>query len=437
MPAFITPVALPHRSVNARGSLSFVRGRQTSRARCARSEIVAVAVRGSASNPYRIAVLAGDGAGPEIASVTTNILNGLAEQCDLHFQFTMAEYGADAFDKYGTLVPKETVETCRGADAVLRSYQGRERGDGRNGSAHRILLKELGLFAQLRPVVVYPQLLDSSTLRGNVVSDVDIMLVREISAGALSPVDAAIDENAFEARSDVSYTREAVDRIASVALQVAERRSGRILNLDKADVMSVSKFWRKTLHAYFDEHAKGNDGISLEDMYVDDFVREVILHPIEFDTVVTSNLFGDIVAEVIAALAGPARVAPSVWVSRDGLGVYGPADIYNPTAYPRPPAGFSSAQSQSSSLDHTVKPSPIAMIRSASMMLRYALEEPAAAELIQQALRKSLEDVATSGAPVSDARPIVGPKEFEQTMLRSLQLMRQFEQMCPPEVCGE
>lgn len=436
MTAFVSPVALPL-SAKSHSRLFAERPRRVVHARPGCAGIVAVAVRGSSSNPYRITVLSGDGAGPEIASVATNVLYGLADQCDLHFEFTMADYGAEAFDKEGKLVPKETVEKCRSADAVLRSYQGRERGDGRSGSAHRILLNELGLFAQLRPVVVYPQLLDSSTLRGNVVSGVDIMLVREVSAGALSPVDSAANDSALEARSEVSYTREAVDRIASVALQVAERRSGRILNLDKADVMSVSRFWRKTLHAYFDEHAKGNDGISLEDMYVDDFVREVILHPTEFDTIVTSNLFGDIVAEVIAALAGPARVAPSVWVSRDGLGVYGPADIYNPTAYPRPPAGFSSAQSQSSSIDHTVKPSPIAMIRSASMMLRYALEEPAAADLIQQALRKSMEDVATTGAPVSDARPVVGPKEFEQVMLRSLQVMRQFEQLCPPEVCGE
>lgn len=403
--------------------------------------LVAAAVRGSSTNPYRIAVLPGDGAGPEAAAVTKEVLGGLADSCDLHFEFTTGLYGEDALEKAGSLVPKETLELCRKSDAVLRSYQGSARSGVGSGSAHRQLLDELGLFAQLRPVVVYPQLVDASTLRGDVVDGVDVMLVREVSAGALASVDAkssAVDDG-LEARSDVSYTREEVDRIASVALQVAERRSGRVLNVDKADAMLVSRFWRTKLHSYFAEAASGNDGISLEDMYVDDFVREVILRPTDFDTVVTSNLFGDIVAEVMAALSGPARVAPSVWVSRDGLGVYGPADIYNPSAYPSAAstAGFSSAGLPHPSSAASSSPSPIAMIRSASMMLRYALEEPAAADLIQQALRKALEDVSAVDAPNMDNRPVVNSAEFGQTVLRSLQLMRQFEQMCPPDVCGE
>jgi 3-isopropylmalate dehydrogenase len=285
-----------------------------------------------------------------------------------------------------------------------------------------VLREGLGLFAQLRPVVVYPQLQKASTLRAEVVDGVDMMLVREISSGALGEAGGELANDEVEARSTVGYTKAEVERVASVALQVAERRSGRVLNLDKADAMSVSRFWRKQLHAYFDDATKGNEGIGLEHMFVDDFVREVILRPADFDTIVTSNLFGDIVAEVIAALAGPARIAPSVWVSSDGLGVYGPADIYNPAAYP---TGGAAAP-----------PSPIAMIRSASMMLRYALEEPAAADLIQQALRKTLEDVAADGGS-GNAYAAVPPAEFGQTVLRSLQLMRQFEQVCPPDVCGE
>lgn len=404
-------------------------------AACARRPVGVVvaaadAVRGSQQNPYRIAVLAGDGCGPEAAAVATGVLGGLADACDLHFEFETAAYGADAFDRTGSLVPAETLKVCRAADAVLRSYQGSERGDGRSGSAHKVLRESLGLFAQLRPVVVYPELAGASTLRSAVVEGVDIMLVREVSAGALGDEAAGGGgESEGEARSEVGYTRAEVERVASVALQVAERRSGRVLNLDKADAMSVSRFWRKSLHAYFQAQAGGNEGISLSDMFVDDFVREVILRPADFDTIVTSNLFGDIVAEVIAALAGPARIAPSVWVSADGLGVYGPADIYNPAAYPGGGAGDRGGRAAG-------PPSPIAMIRSASMLLRYALEEPAAADLIQQALRKSMEDLAAADG-AKDGRLVVAPAEFGETVLRSLQLMRQFEAVCPPDVCGE
>jgi 3-isopropylmalate dehydrogenase len=382
--------------------------------------IVAVAVRGSASNPYRIAVLPGDGAGPSVASVATTVLQGLSDACDLHFEFIEAPYGAGAFDKDGTLVPDETVAVCRGADAVLRSYQGSERGDGRSGSAHKLLLAKLGLFAQLRPVVVYPQLASSSTLRPEIVDGVDMMLVREVSGGALGESGEAYmpDAGLDSARSEVSYTRDAVQRISSVALQIAERRSGRVLNVDKADAMSVSRFWRSELHAYFDEHAKDNEGVSVADMFVDDFVREVMLRPADFDTIVTSNLFGDILAEVMAALSGPLRISPSVWVSRDGLGVYGPADIYNPTAYPTSSSGGAAEPSAS----------PVAMIRSASMMLRYALEEPAAADLIQQALRGALGDTPLG---------TVSPVDFGQAVIRSLEVMRQFEAVCPPDQCGE
>lgn len=412
MPAFLAPSALPR----ARARVAAV---------CARRVVVTSSrgsVRGSANNPYRIAVLRGDGAGPAVADAAIAVLSELEDVAELHFDFVEAPYGADAYEASGVLVPPETLNVCRGADAVLRSYQGMERGVGKDGSAHLQLRDELELFAQFRPVVVYPVLAGSSTLREDVVKNVDIMLVREISAGALGA--DSISVGGAESRSEISYTVDQVTAIAEAALDVAERRSGRILNVDKADAMSVSRFWRSNIHAAIEKRAAGNEGIRLSDMYVDDFVREVILRPTDFDVVVTSNLFGDILAEVIAALAGPQRLSPSFWVSRDGLGVYGPADIYNATAYP-------SHQGADST-------SPIALIRSASMMLRYALDEPAAADIIQQALRKTMAEVATPGAPVNGANlPSVGPREYGDAVIRSLQLLRQFEQLCAPEICGE
>lgn len=379
-------------------------------------------VKGSSENPYRVAVLEGDGAGPRVADATIKVLEGLQESAEVYFDFTKAPYGAPAFENEGILVPSETISICQGADAVLRSYQGTARGEGREGSAHFQLRDGLGLFAQIRPVVVYPQLIAASPLRPEVVEGVDLMLVREISAGALG-TQALADEE--ETRTIVSYTREEVSRIADIAWDLAERRGGRLLNVDKADAMRVSRFWRACLAESFERRKKENSGIFWEDMYVDDFMRELILRPANFDVIVTSNLFGDVLAEAMDALAGSQRVSPSIWVNEAGLGVYGPADIYNPAAYP----------------GEDDEASPLALIRSASMMLRYAFDEPAAADLIQQALRRTMEDLATPGTSKVDGNgatlPTVGTAEYADTVIRSLDLMRQYEAVCNPVECGE
>lgn len=458
-------------------------------------------VRGSAVNPYQIAVLSGDGAGPAVADAVKKVLRALAADADLHFDFLDAPYGEAALRDTGSLVPDSTLEVCRSADAVLRSYQGSARGDGPATSAHAQLRDKLGLFAQFRPVIVYPQLKHLSTLRADIVSDVDIMLVREISAGALattnakSPTSAVMDNSRNQ--SVMEYTAEQVQAIAKVAVQVAEQRSGRVLNVDKADALAVSRFWRYHLHeTVARENARENNRFVLSDMYVDDFVREVIHRPTDFDVVVTSNLFGDICAEVIDALAGPQRLSPSFWKSHDGLGVYGPADIYNLSAYP--------------TAEPMDGPNAIALTRAASMMLRYELDEPAAANTIQQALRKTMADMAedvrkdsplllenngrgaAAAADVggvaaqggqgglsqalqqgdprmssvnggsrngnggeSDGRSTTAEQlelnnrnlvkafsktsadEYADTIVRSMQLLKQFEQVCDPTECGE
>lgn len=432
-----------------------------------------VSVRGSSSNPYRIAVLSGDGAGPAVASAVKRILSALETDADLHFDFIDAPYGQAALTSTGSLVPDQTLDICRSADAVLRSYQGTSRGPA-STSAHIQLRDKLGLFAQFRPVIVYPQLRHLSTLREDVIRDVDIMLVREISAGALASRNAAEGELTS---STIEYTVEQVEAVADMALEVAKRRSGRIFNVDKSDAMSISRFWRRVLHERLDKTIGNDKSIMLQDMYVDDFVREVIHRPCDFDVVVTSNLFGDICAEVIDALAGPQRLSPSFWKGKDGLGVYGPADIYNLEAYP-------------SGLNGSDGPSAIAMTRAASMMLRYELDEPAAANTIQRALRKTMADVAddvaeddllinvgvlknittplqdidegsvavssggnsngnssgndgTGANYIGDAKKLVNAfsktsaDDYADVIVRSMQLLRQFEQVCDPTECGE
>ncbi|CAN8066177.1 unnamed protein product [Agarophyton chilense] len=374
-------------------------------------------VKGSSQNPYNITVLAGDGAGPSVAASAVRVLEELTSYAEIHFDFKYADYGAEAFEKTGMLVPPETLQVCRDSDAVLRSYQGLQRGVGKDGSAHLQLRDELGLFAQFRPVIIYPALASQSTLRKEVVENVDIMLVREISAGALGSESITKDESEV---SEIRYSKNQISAIANAALNVALQRNGKILNVDKADAMSISRFWRRIVHETIEREAKGNQRILLTDMFVDDFVREVILRPADFSVVITSNLFGDILAEVIAALAGPTRYSPSFWINREGLGVYGPADIYNASAYP----------------DTNVEASPIALIRSASMMLKYALEEPAAADIIQRSLRTSMEEIVGTSSLNGNGNVALGTTESTDVVTRSMQLMRQYEQVCDPTECN-
>lgn len=473
MPAFIS-------------SLPLLSSRQHRRPTSRRQATLSmVAVRGSSTNPYRIAVLPGDGSGPLVADSVKKILSALAVDQDLHFEFIEAPYGEPAMKQSGSLVPDSTVDVCRSADAVLRSYQGIERGPSAT-SAHLQLLRKLGAYAQFRPVIMYPQLVKLSTLNETTIKSIDIMLVRDIAAGAISLEDSmqVVDNTT----SVIEYTKAQIENIANVAISICEKRSGKMLNIDKADVMSVSKYWRKIVNETVEKYKNStNNGLVLNNMFVDDFVREIIYKPSAFDVVVTSNLFGDIVAEVIDALVGPQRFSPSFWKGSNSPGVYGPADIYNLQAYP------------ADNSDIGLGPNAIALTRAAAMMLRYELDEPAAANTIQQALRKVMADLATdissagqeessllaqtapvqqtgttmtidgiNGVSSSNTQVIDGVQtfvsatgatspdldsdgakkfisaisntsadEYANTIVRAMQYLKQYEQMCDPTECGE
>jgi len=371
--------------------------------------------RGSESRPYRIAVLPGDGLGPGLMEDTLRVLSAVGTYTDLHFSFEHGMFGEDAEKETGSLLPSTTVELCRRSDAVLKGVQGRVRGSTEHGTpskdGHVLLAEALNLHVQLRPVVVYPQLESQSPLQPGLVHGLDVILVREISGGAMSFIDSGSVTDESSCKSEISYTQEQVARIASIAFEIAEARSGRLLNVDKADRMRVSAFFRKTLGDRIHSMAAGRSDIQLDNMYVDDFCRELMLRPSDFDVIVTTNLFGDVIAEIVAALAGPLRISPSAWFSASGTSVYGPADIYNPVAYPR-----------------EAEASPIALIRSSSLLLRYALNEPAAADLLEKAIMRAFDEVEREGYPL---------REFADLVIAALAYMHQFEMVCNPTECGE
>eukprot|EP00168_Porphyra_purpurea_P018736 TRINITY_DN711_c0_g1_i2.p1 TRINITY_DN711_c0_g1~~TRINITY_DN711_c0_g1_i2.p1 ORF type:complete len:395 (-),score=174.59 TRINITY_DN711_c0_g1_i2:262-1446(-) len=386
--------------------------------------------KGTPERPYKVVILTGDGAGPAVTDVAVSVLESVGSFADIHFDFERLPYGTPDDN---TVVAADTIAACERADAVLRGPQGKTRAD----SAHESLRVGLGLFAQLRPVTVNEQLVAQSPLRPDIVTGTDLLVVREVSGGALPYTIGAEGDDDESASSVMSYDTAAVERIAKVALSAAGLRSGRVVNVDKADVMNVSAFWRRKLHAYFAKAAKNRPEISLDNMFVDDFCREVVLRPRAFDVVVTSNLFGDLLCETVAALSGPQRLSPSAWFG-DNVAVFGPADVYNLSAYPE------------STMGKTVRNSspvanPVSTIRASAMMLRYALAEPAAANLIQQALARTMDAASTLDAPayagmqemLAGNAPLVDAAGFGDAMLSSLDFMKQYEFVCAPEECGE
>lgn len=387
--------------------------------------------KGTAERPYKIAVLTGDGAGPAVTDVAISVLESVGSFADIHFDFERLPYASDS--DASTVAP-ETLAACKAADAVLRGPQGKTRAD----SAHDSLRAGLGLFAQLRPVTVTEQLVGQSPLRPDIVTGMDLLVVREVSGGALPYTPPVGDDGSDDSASSVmSYDTATVERIGQVALSAAALRSGRVTNVDKADAMKVSAFWRRKLHDYFAKAAKNRPEILLDDLYVDDFCREVVLRPRAFDVVVTSNLFGDLLCETAAALSGPQRLSPSAWFG-DGVAVFGPADVYNLSAYPESTMGKTIRNS-------SLVANPVSTIRAVAMMLRYALSEPAAANLIQQALARTMDAVRTLDAPayvgmqemLAGNAPLVDAAGFGDAMLSSLDVMYALEVVCAPEECGE
>jgi len=215
--------------------------------------------KGTLERPYKIVVLTGDGAGPAVTDVAISVLESVGSFADIHFDFERLPYGTSGDH---TAVSADTIAACERADAVLRGPQGKTRTD----SAHESLRVGLGLFAQLRPVTVNEQLVAQSPLRPDIVTGTDLLVVREVSGGALPYTTDSEGDDEESASSVMSYDTAAVERIGQVALSAAGLRSGRVVNVDKADVMNVSAFWRRKLHAYFSKAAKNRPEISLDDL---------------------------------------------------------------------------------------------------------------------------------------------------------------------------
>jgi 3-isopropylmalate dehydrogenase len=323
-----------------------------------------------------ICILPGDGIGPEIVQQAEKILHKTAERFGHSFSTHRALIGGAAIDETGVPLPEETVEACRGADGVLLGAVGGPRWDSLDPSIRpeKGLLgirKALGLFANLRPAVIYPQLKEASYLRPDIVADgIDLMVVRELTGGIYFGEPKGIDEtgDGRTGYNTMLYTEEEIRRIAGVALDIAAKRGRRLCSVDKANVLDVSRLWREVVT----QAGKQRPEVELSHMYVDNAAMQLVRDPKQFDVIVTSNLFGDILSDEAAAITGSIGLLPSASLGADASGLFEPVHGSAPDIAGRD------------------KANPLATILSLAMMLRYSFAMEAEAAAVERAVGEVL-----------------------------------------------
>ena len=354
---------------------------------------------------YNITLLPGDGIGPEIMAVTVDILKAVGQQCDLAFNFTEALIGGSAIDATGNPLPDETLTVCKQSDAVLLAAIGGYKWDSlprhqRPETGLLGLRAGLELFANLRPATILPQLVDASSLKRELVEGVDIMVVRELTGGIYFGKPRGIFEGDGGQRgvNTMAYTDAEVDRIGRVAFETAQKRQGRLCSVDKANVLEVSQLWRDRITALAGDYPD----VELSHLYVDNAAMQLVRQPKQFDTIVTGNLFGDILSDAAAMLTGSIGMLPSASLGEGGPGVFEPVHVAAPDI-----AGEDKAN-------------PIAQVLSAAMMLRYGLNQPTAAKKIEQAVLSTLDSGYRTGDIWSEGTTQVGCKSMGDALLAAL-----------------
>ena len=333
---------------------------------------------------YKIAVIKGDGIGPEIVNEAIKVLKVVAQKFNFGLEFEDYLMGGIAYDLTQNPLPDETIKGCLEADATLFGAIGGEKWDNlprelRPESGLLRLRKSLEVFANFRPAKVYDELVEASTLKPEVVQGVDMLVVRELIGGIYFGTPKGRDkERGF---NTMVYSVEEVKRIAHTAFSAARKRNKKVCSVDKANVLDVSQLWREVVS----EVAKEYPDVELSHMYVDNAAMQLIRNPKQFDVILTGNLFGDILSDEASMLSGSIGLLPSASIG-------GKAAIYEPIHGSAPDiAGLGIAN-------------PIATIASAAMLLRYSLGEIAAAEAIDNAIEAVLKegfrtkDIANFGA---------------------------------------
>ncbi len=337
----------------------------------------------------KVLVLPGDGIGPEIVAEAVKVLNALSGSGGPDLLLEEALVGGAAIDALGVPLPEETLTRARAADAVLLGAVGGPAWDeietSRRPELGLLGLRSgLGLFANLRPAILYPQLAEASTLKPEVVGDLDILIVRELTGGIYFGEPRGVrtrEDGEREGFNTLVYRESEIERIARAAMDAARKREGRVCSVDKANVLEATAFWREVVSRVASDYPD----VEVSHMYVDNAAMQLVRDPKQFDVIVTTNMFGDILSDQAAMLTGSIGMLPSASLDAQGRGMYEPIHGSAPDI-----AGQGVAN-------------PLATILSLAMMLRHSLDEPVLADRIEAAVGEVLDrglrtaDIASPG----------------------------------------
>jgi len=351
---------------------------------------------------FKIAVIKGDGIGPEIVDEAIKVLNKIGEIYNHTFDYTEALAGGAAIDKEGVPLPEETLEVCRKSDALLFGAVGGPKWDNlpsdiRPEKGLLAIRKGLNLYTNIRPVIMFEELKDTCPLRPDIVEGgLDIIIMRELTGGIYFGKKYTEGDYACDW---MEYSKYEIERIAEQAFKVAQTRDKRVTSVDKSNVLETSRLWRKTV----EEVAKKYPDVKLNHMYVDNAAMQLVINPKQFDVIVTENMFGDILSDEASMITGSIGMLPSASLGDNNFGMYEPIHGSAPDI-----AGLGKAN-------------PIATIISASMMLKYTFGLTKEAAAIEKAVKKALKDGYRTADIAKEGEKIVNTQEMGKAITDSIQ----------------
>ena len=359
-------------------------------------------------NTKKILVTPGDGIGPEVSKQAIQVLKNIAPRYGLQLELTEKPVGGAAYDLTGTPIPDETLDAAKNSDAVLLGAVGGPKWESLDFSVRpeRGLLKlrsELELYANLRPAVIYGDLVNASTLKPEVVDGADLMVVRELTGGIYfgQPRGVEVRNGERVGFNTLVYSESEISRIAKVGFEIAMKRGKKLTSVDKANVLESTELWREVVT----EVGQDFPEVELSHMYADNAAMQIIRNPKQFDTMVTMNMFGDILSDAAAMMTGSLGMLPSASIGGSKQEMHG---MYEPVHGSAP------------DISGQDKANPLAMILSVGMMLRYSFDLGEADEIIKQAVVETI-DTYRTGDIMAEGKTLIGCIEMGEKVLEALE----------------
>jgi 3-isopropylmalate dehydrogenase len=345
----------------------------------------------------KVALLPGDGIGPEVVDSAVSLMEAASEKFNVAFSFETYLIGGSSFDKYGTPLTDDVLSSCYDSDAILLGAVGGPKWEGlqhnlKPEAALLKLRKALGLYTNIRPAKVYAPLLSSSSLKPEILEGTDLVILRELTGDVYFGQPRGYDEE--HGWNTMIYTKEEVERITRYAFDIARKRGKKVTSVDKANVLECSQFWRKIVH----EIHKDYSDIQLSDMYVDNAAMQLVRNPKQFDVILTQNMFGDILSDIAAMITGSLGMLPS-------------ASLGNKYALYEPVHG------SAPDIAGQNKANPLATISSVAMMFLYSFQMDKVAELIEAAITKTLSTGFRTSDIYSDGLTLVGTSKMTEIVI--------------------